>query len=91
MEKKRSFCMDGDCVEVSLVYDPELKREIYDYPDFEEHPRTTPLGRPWVNVTKDNCPYSDEDYDDCGSCGYFRSQRPGDLIGVCDHDLRKED
>ncbi len=90
LDPKRIFQMDGDEIEVPLIYCEEMQQYIYDYPDFEKEPRISPRGRPWVNVTRDNCPYANDIYNDCGSCKYFRSQRPGDLIGVCDHAERNE-
>ncbi len=81
----RLFTIDGDTVEIKSVYDAEIGQYIYDYPDFNENPRITPDGRRWVNVTNDNCPYADEEYGDCGSCRFFRSENEGDLIGVCDN------
>lgn len=89
--KLRTVMIDGDSVEVSRVYDPEIREYFDEYPDFQVHPRSTPNGKPWVNVTYDECPYADEEYGDCGSCRFFRSERPGDLIGVCDNEnLRRE-
>ena len=84
-EVKRLFTIDGDTVIVSQIYDPLIKEYINDYPNFIETPRITPTGKPWVNVTRDDCPYADETYGDCGSCKYFRSSHPGDLIGVCEN------
>lgn len=80
------FRLDGDTVEVVFEYDAVLDRFFGRYPDFDEHPRITPSGRSWVNVTKDDCPHADETYGDCGSCEFFRSELPGDLIGICDHE-----
>ena len=82
----RLFSVDGDTVRVGRVYDEEMKMHRHEYPDFEKTPRLTPNGRRWVNVTKDNCPYADGEYGDCGSCGFFRSEQRGDLIGVCDNE-----
>ncbi|MBE5922640.1 MAG: hypothetical protein E7269_07805 [Lachnospiraceae bacterium] len=55
-------------------------------PDFVENPRFTPNGKPWVNVTNVGCPYAEKDFDDCGSCRFFRQERPGDLIGICENE-----
>ena len=82
----RRFTIDGDTVEVRRVYDEKIGAHIHDYPDFSKNPRTTKSGRPWVNVTKDDCPYADEKYSDCGSCKHFRCEKAGDLIGVCDNE-----
>ncbi len=82
----RRFVVDGDTVEVKKTYDEKIGAYIHDYPDFKENPRITKSGRPWVNVTRDDCPYADEEYGDCGSCKYFRSEKAGDLIGVCDNE-----
>ena len=92
---KRCFTIDGDTVEVKRVFDEKIGLYIHDYPDFKENPRVTPCGRPWVNVTRDDCPYADKEYQDCGSCKFFICERAGDLIGVCDNEQlrlnRKED
>ncbi len=85
-KKSRIFTLDGDTVEVKLVYNNELEQHIYDYPDFKTSPRITPMGTRWVKVTDDGCPYSDKEYGDCGSCRFFRCESPGDLIGVCDNE-----
>ncbi len=85
-EGKRLFTIDGDTVEVRRVFDERIGAHIHDYPDFCKNPRVTLAGRPWVNVTRDDCPYADEEYGDCGSCKYFRSESAGDLIGVCDNE-----
>ncbi len=88
MDKKRSktFCIDGDNVEVELIYDEEIGRCVYDYPDFEINPRYTSKGRKWVNATFSSCPYADKNYGDCGSCKFFTCEKQGDLIGVCSNE-----
>lgn len=83
---KKTFSIDGDLLEVPVIYDEEIKKHIIDYPDFLKCPRITPGGRLWVNVTNEQCPYADTEYGDCGSCRFFRCESPGDLIGVCDND-----
>ena len=85
-EEKRHYILDGDTIIVDQVYDSEIGQYRNDYPDFETNPRLTPTGRQWVSVFKDDCPYSSSEYGDCGSCKYFRSEKQGDLIGVCDND-----
>ena len=87
--KKRTVTVDGDFVEVSRVYDPDIQTYFDEYPDFQVHPRSTPDGKPWVNATYDECPYADKAYGDCGSCEFFRSERPDDLIGVCDNEAMR--
>lgn len=93
--QSRLYTLYGDTVEVSFIYDEALKRYFGDYPDFEETPRITPCGRRWVNATKENCPFADENYGDCGSCEFFKCEKEGDLIGICDNEqlltLRKDD
>ncbi len=89
MEKIRTYYIDGDTVEVLFTYDEESQRYIGSYPDFEQEPRYTPNGRPWVNVTHTGCPYADQEYDDCGSCDYIEKENSSDLIGVCMNDQRK--
>ncbi len=88
---KRQFVLYGDAVEVDFTYNEQLNRYFGEYPDFDKSPRTTPCGRRWVNATKENCPYADKNYGDCGSCDYYRCEHYGDLIGVCDNaEFRKE-
>lgn len=88
----RQFVLYGDTVEVIFFYNEPLDRYFGDYPDFDQSPRITPCGRRWVNATKEDCPYADKKFGDCGSCKYYKCEHPGDLIGVCDNDqLRKEE
>lgn len=91
-KKRRIYHVDGDYLEVVYYYDEEVGQYFGEYPDFEETPRYTPNGRPWVNVTIVGCPHADKDYDDCGSCQCMRREQPMDLIGVCMNDIyqRKE-
>ncbi len=84
--KTRLYRLDGDTVEVSFSYDSQNDRYFGDYPDFSETPRRTASGKPWVNVTWDGCNFADEEFGDCGSCKYFRCERPGDLIGICENE-----
>ncbi len=86
-EKKRSFNIDGDTVVVMRVFDTQINQYINDYPDFLAHPRVTPTGKMWVNATRDNCPFADKDYGDCGSCKFFKTENKGDLIGVCENEI----
>lgn len=88
----KSFCFDGDICEVLFIYDPESGKHFGEYPDFEETPRYTPLGKPWVTAMRDGCPHGVSKYTersrclDCGSCIYFKQEHPGDLIGVCENE-----
>lgn len=88
MEEKRyrEYHIDGDVVRVAFYYDEETAMWFGEYPDFNESLRITPSGRRWVNAIGDGCPYADKEYGDCGSCSYYRPEREGDLIGVCDHE-----
>lgn len=88
MDKRvcRLFSIDGDTVEVKIIFDNEIGSHIYDYPDFSNNPRITPNGRRWVNVFYDRCPYASKEYGDCGSCEFFRCEKQGDLIGICCND-----
>lgn len=89
--KNRLFSLYNDNVEITFVYDQSLDRFFGEYPNFDENPRITPCGRRWVNATKDDCPFANQEYGDCGSCNFYRCERPGDLIGVCENEqLRKE-
>lgn len=89
--KIRRYCLYDDVVEITFSYDKEIGRYFGEYPDFDTVPRITPCGRRWVNATKEDCPYADKTYGDCGSCEFYRCENAGDLIGVCDNqNLRKE-
>lgn len=85
----RRYCLDGDISEVVFHFDTVCQKCFGEYPDFEEEPRYTPAGRPWVTVMQEGCPYGKNKYHpaeaclDCGSCQYFLSERERDLIGIC--------
>lgn len=81
--KNRIISLDGDEVEVAFTYDSKRKVWNGDYPDFEEEPKFTPNGRPWVNVISDACAYAASESEDCGSCKYLIKNSPTDLIGIC--------
>ena len=83
--KMRTFRLFGDEICVTFTYSQEYGIYLGEYPDFSETPRYTSCGRPWVNVLKEDCPYANEDYADCGSCRYFCVEKSGDLIGVCEN------
>jgi len=80
---ERIFSLDGDTVKVDLSFDEKMGCFVRDYPNFSIHPRSTPSGRIWVKVTRDDCPFADAEYRDCGSCRFFLSERVGDMIGIC--------
>lgn len=80
---KKTIRLDGDVLEIEAVYDYNIGKYIFDYPDFQKHPRSTPGGKKWVNALDDGCPYADDNYGDCGSCEYFKTESPKDLIGIC--------
>lgn len=89
--KIETYRIDGDQIDVIFTLDTFSGAWIGDYPFFEEEPRITPSGRPWRNVTHDNCPFAAGAYSDCGTCPYLIKQASGDLVGVCFHEaLRKE-
>lgn len=96
-KKIRCFCFPDDCLEVVFTYDGECGKYFGDYPDFEETPRLTQSGRPWVNAVQDACRYGvsrsrpTEDCMDCGSCIFFQKELPEDLIGVCDNENKKHE
>lgn len=83
--KSRIYRLDGDSVEITLVFDNDIGQYISDYPDFELYPRITPGGKRWVNSTAEGCPFADKTYGDCGSCPFFLCERDGDLIGICNN------
>lgn len=87
--KLKTFSLDGDTIEVRFRYDADCDVWHGDYPDFIENPRYTPNGRPWVDVTKDDCPHTTSEYGDCGGCEYLHKQDDADLLGVCMNDKLK--
>lgn len=92
----RSFSFDGDVLEVVFRYDDTLGIHFGDYPDFEETPRYTPKGRPWVNAMQDACAHGINHFEearqclDCGSCWFYLKEHPGDLIGICKNEHRQK-
>ena len=94
--KVRIYCFYDDRLEVLFQYDEDCDKYFGDYPDFEESPRFTQTGRPWVNAVQDACLHSTsmhhpyEQCMDCGSCIHFRKEAPDDLIGVCDNQLKRK-
>ena len=84
--KLKTFSLDGDTIEVKFRYDANCDVWHGDYPDFIENPRYTPTGRPWVDVTRDDCPYTTSEYGDCGGCLHLCKQDEADLLGVCMND-----
>lgn len=80
---ERVFSLDGDTIKVFSAFDEKVGRFVREYPDFSIHPRSTPSGRIWVNVTRDDCPFADTEYRDCGSCRFFLFEKAGDMIGIC--------
>jgi len=89
--KRKIISLDGDSLEIVFIFNEELRKHFGEYPDFSEVPRYTPMGRPWVNVTNEDCPFSEGEYGDCGSCPYLLKQSTKDLIGVCTHEKKRKD
>lgn len=91
----RVFCFDGDACEVIFHFDETCGKYFGEYPDFEEVPRFTVGGRPWVSALQDGCEYGENKFcrytecSDCGSCKFFVQERSGDLIGICDHENKR--
>lgn len=87
----RTFCLDGDSYQVIFLYDAMSKKYFGEYPDFEESPRYTASGHPWVTAMQEGCDYSVSRYAegshcmDCGSCRFYTQEQKGDLIGICTH------
>lgn len=88
MTKIRIVSLDQDTFELKYIYNEELEKYFGEYPDFNETPRYTPNGKPWVNVTDEDCPYCEGEYGDCGSCPYLLKEQEKDLIGICTHELK---
>ena len=92
----KTFCLDGDQCQVIFVYDPMCGKYFGEYPDFEETPRYTPGGHPWVTAMQEGCRYSVNRYAegrrcmDCGSCLYYQQEQEGDLIGICIHSQQRD-
>ncbi len=85
----RSIELDGDVLTLEFHYDWKYDVWHGDYPDFEEEPRFTPRGSPWVNVISDSCEYMKGECEDCGSCKYLKKEKPSDLIGICTNEKWK--
>lgn len=92
----RIFSIDEDTCEVVFRYDESFGKYFGDYPDFEETPKFTPHGKPWMTAMEGGCEHGqsqwqkDKECFDCGSCLYFKREKPGDLIGVCDNPKNKK-
>jgi len=92
----RVFSFDGDSCEVVFRYDPDFGKYFGEYPDFEETPKFTPRGRPWVTAMQDGCKHGQNKDDsanrclDCGSCIFFYRERLEDLIGICKNEKKCE-
>lgn len=97
MQKKkvRIFCFHDDELEVLFAYNDECEKYFGEYPDFEETPRFTRNGRPWVNAVQDACVHGISQHHphaqcmDCSSCVFFHKEIPDDLIGVCDNEHKR--
>lgn len=71
-------------IKILSRYDEDIGKYIDEIPDFEEEPTFTPSGKPLVSAVQDRCPFAEtEGMPDCGSCKFYRTNSPGDLIGVC--------
>ena len=87
----KTFCLDGDICSVVFRYDAVCGKHFGEHPDFEESPRYTPNGYPWVTAMQEGCSHSVNKYVDgkrcmeCGSCHYFMQEQEHDLIGICSH------
>ncbi len=87
----RTFCLDGDSCQVIFLYDALCKKHFGEYPDFEESPRYTASGYPWVTAMQEGCIHGTNRYTerhrcmDCGSCQCYQQEQDGDLIGICTH------
>jgi len=88
--ENRIISLEDDSIEIVFSYNEEDKVWNGDYPDFEEEPRFTPSGKPWVNVISDSCPLATEKYGDCGSCKFLKKESATDLIGICDNPEKKK-
>ncbi|MEG0805929.1 MAG: hypothetical protein RSE55_06420 [Lachnospiraceae bacterium] len=88
-EQFHTFHLDKSTLKVPVRLDVLLNQYFWDCPDFEEHLLYTKSGFLWVSTVQDACPYhegvSAENpvYKDCGSCRFYRSEKPGEIIGIC--------
>lgn len=91
----RSYCLDGDECQVLFHFDKSCDRYFGEYPDFEESPRYTVNGWPWVTAMQEACEHGINGYCEahrcleCGSCQYYRQEQEHDLVGICTHELRR--
>lgn len=92
----KMFCLDGDSCPVIFIYDPLCERYFGEYPDFEDTPRYTTHGHPWVTAMQEGCCHSANRYCegqeclDCGSCEFFMQEHPEDIIGICIHENQRK-
>lgn len=91
----RSYCLDGDVCEVLFHFDKNCGRHFGEYPDFEESPRYTGNGCPWVTAMQEGCRHGINRYCeqqrcmDCGSCEYFVQEQDHDLVGICSNEYQR--
>ncbi|MEG1578444.1 MAG: hypothetical protein RRY64_06585 [Oscillospiraceae bacterium] len=84
-----TYVLDKSELKVPVRLDELTGQKFIQIPDLEERKVYTASGLLWVSVVQDRCPHyesypSDEEgYHDCGSCRFLRTQRAGDIIGIC--------
>ena len=91
MPKKPDLIIHAGGKEFQLYkyYDDSFKKDIINYPDFEETPEYTDDGRPFVLMVQEWCQHgksADPDYPVpgiCGDCDWCYLENPADPIGVC--------
>lgn len=79
------------------VYDEAERAYMLNYPNFAEHPVYTDEGRPFALSVQEACScgkhYQSGDMQpyDCNECAYFALDAPGDAIGVCMCEVRRQE
>ena len=83
----REYRFDGILLKVPLYYDPSVDRYLEQFPDFEKEQIYNSYGQPLVCAVQDACGHgqcSHVEYClDCGSCRFFHSKHPENMIGIC--------
>ena len=93
MKNYHKFDFEGIVIKVLSEYDEISGKYILEFPDFEEEPLYTPSGKPLVTAVQDRCMHipANGTETDCGSCGFYKANSPGDLIGVCTNGKMKKE
>ncbi len=81
------FTIEDVEIRMKFRYCEKCRKYIGDYPDLEEAPLFTKSGKRVVTAMQDKCRHykSADNSVDCGSCDYYKREKEGDLIGICNN------